>query len=157
MAPLLPVPAPGGPGPRPPGPGFRRDFVRLRFPSPALGRAAAVPVSLPRLCCHPAVPMPSRVLCLGGGAGGPAARRVRLLLRQVVGGGAAAARFGRSEVRALHSSGNPPRPRSLPRLPLLRAQPRRRHRRQGGQAGRQILPCGLRACPGCAAAPVSCS
>ncbi|XP_063005440.1 von Willebrand factor A domain-containing protein 8 isoform X1 [Melospiza melodia melodia] len=50
--------------------------------------------------------MPSRVLCLGGGAGGPAARRVRLLLRQVVGGGAAAARYGRSEVRALHSSGD---------------------------------------------------
>lgn len=103
--------------------------------------------------------MPSRVLCLGGGAGGPAARRVRLLLRQVVGGGAAAARYGRSEVRALHSSGNPPRPSGVsapaasPGCPCSGHSPRLSPSR--GEAGSLVPPCGLRACPGCAAAPLS--
>lgn len=53
VAPLRQLPAPGGTGPRPPGPGFRRDFVRRRFPSPALGPAPALPVSLPRLSLSP--------------------------------------------------------------------------------------------------------
>lgn len=138
------------PGPRPPGPGFRRDLVRRRSPSPALGRAAAVPVSEPRCPCPgrarlPAVSMPSRVLCLGGGAGGPAARRVRLLLRQVVGGGAAAARSGRSEVRALHSSGNPPTHPPRARVPAPQppgAAPVRPQPPGRGEAGTALCAAG---------------
>lgn len=73
-------PAPRSTGPRPPGPGFRRDFVRRRFPSP---RSAG-----PRLCrcpCPgsaaarvPAVPVSPRSQCRRGCCAWAAGPGVRL-------------------------------------------------------------------------------